>query len=566
VAAILLAAACGNPSNQRGGGLAADQTLRFPIGDDFGTLDPAQLNSETDSEVAQNLFNGLLKFDARLDIVPDIAAAMPATSPDGLTYTFKLRPDVTFSNGDRATSRDVVYSWNRAAAQQGAYSTNLGAIEGFDRISTKPPPPAQIEQLLARNDPSVTLSGLSAPDDTTVVVRLAKPAGWFLSALSLESTTGMIVDQKVVQKDPANWWTRPETLVGTGAYRMSARAPGQSVDFEAVPDWWGSPKPTLKHVHLDVIKDAASRETAYEQGKYDVNGYGGYSQLNLDDVLRARSSAGLRSQLLLHPKVRTTWVDFNLVHDAAREAAGPFLDAGGPSARDLRLAFALAIDKARLTQIACHDLVCVPATGGLVTKGLAGYGGDSSDPLARFDPGRARQLLKSVDPDGSRTKGLTYVYDPENSLNKPVAENLQDQWQTNLGVHVDIQPEAHSQFVKDYLSGRFVLHRAGWQADYNHPQDWYDNIWGKPAGCPDSNCGSGYDSPQYDQLLQQADGKKLEDALPLYRQISRLLQDEVAYIPLYYAQGAFMIKPYVRGAGTNNFFDYYWNEISIQRH
>jgi oligopeptide transport system substrate-binding protein len=565
---LLLAAACGNSaSNTQSQNLASDQTLKFAIGDDFGTLDPAQLNAESDSEVAQNMFNGLLKFDKNLTIVPDIAASMPTVSADGLTYTFKLRPDVTFSNGDKVTSKDVVYSWNRAAAQQGAYSTNLSAIAGFDKLSTSPPPVATIEQLLAKNDPSVTMSGLTAPDPTTVVVKLAQPAGWFLSAVTLESTTGMIVDQNVVAKDPQNWWTNPATAVGTGPYKMSARTPGQSVDFTAVQNWWGSEKPTVKNVHLDIIKDASTRETAYEQGKYDLNGFGGYSNLNVEDIQRIQKTSSLEKQLLLHPKVRTTWVNFNMVSDSKRQAKGPFVDTpGSNTGHDLRMAFALAIDKAKLAQVVCQGIVCTPATGGLITKGLKGYVGDNTDPLAKFDATQAKSLLKSADPDGSKTKGLTYWYDPENPLNKAVAENLQDQWNTNLGVQISVQAESHSQFIKDYLSGKFVMNRSGWQADYDHPQDWFDNLFGKIAGCPDTNCASGYDSPQYDQLVASADSKPIGDALPIYKQVSQLLETNVAYIPLYYSVGAFMIKPYVKGAGTNNFFDYWWQDYQILQH
>lgn len=565
---LLAVAACG----QSGGGqqsqtLASDQTLKFPIGSDFGTLDPAQTNSETDSEVSQNMFDGLLKFDNNLNIVPDIAASMPTVSSDGLTYTFKLRQDVTFWNGDKVTAKDVIYSWDRAAAQQGAYSTNLSAIDGFSKLSTSPPPVATIEQLLAKNDPSVMLTGLSSPDPYTLVVKMAQPAGWFLSAISLAGTTGMIVDQKVVATDPLNWWTKPETAVGTGAFKMSARTPGQSIDFTAVPNWWGSPKPTVKNVHLDIIADAGTREAAYEQGKYDLNGFGGYSNLNVDDILRVQKTPSLEKQLLLHPKVRTTWVNLNMVSDSTRQAKGPFVDTpGSTTGKDLRMAFDLAIDKSKLAQVVCQSLVCVPATGGLITKGLKGYAGDNTDPLAKFDPTQAKQLLKSADPDGSKTKGLTYVYDPENPLNKATAQNLQDQWNTNLGVQVSLQAESHSQFIKDYLSGKFVMNRSGWQADYDHPQDWYDNLYGKVAGCPDTNCASGYDSPQYDQLVASADSKSLTDALPIYKQVAELLIQNVAYIPLYYSVGAFMIKPYVKGASTNNFFDLWWDNYQILQH
>src|SRR5260370_29740891 len=227
-AGSMVLAACGNnPTTSTN--LAADQTLKFPILGDFGTLDPAQLNAETDSEIAQNVFNGLVKFDNNLNIVPDIASAMPTVSSDGLTYTFKLRSDVTFSNGDKVTSADVLYSWNRAAAEQGAYAGNLAAIAGYDKVSQNTVTSgAPLEALLEKNDPTVTLSGLTAPDAQTVVVKLASPAGWFLSAIALEATTGMLVDKNVVKTDFDNWWTKPATMVGTRAYKMTSSAPTQT--------------------------------------------------------------------------------------------------------------------------------------------------------------------------------------------------------------------------------------------------------------------------------------------------------------------------------------------------
>ena len=119
MAGILLVA-CGSSSGQSQN-LASDQTMKFPYFGEFGTLDPGELSAEVDSEIAQNIFNGLTRFDNNLAIQPDIATDVPTTSnggisADGLTYTFHLRKDVTFSNGDKVTSKDVLYSWNRSAA------------------------------------------------------------------------------------------------------------------------------------------------------------------------------------------------------------------------------------------------------------------------------------------------------------------------------------------------------------------------------------------------------------------------------------------------------------------
>ena len=565
--ASLALVACGGGSGNNSTNLAANQTLTFPILSDFGTLDPAIADAETDTEISQNMFDGLVKFDENLNIVADLATTVPTADSTGLNYTFNLRHDVKFSNGDPFTSKDVLYSWNRAAAMQGAYATNLSPIDGYGTVSGNTASGAALEALLEKNDPSVTLTGLTAPDPYTVKVKLASPAGWFMTAIALGGSTGWIVDQNAVKQDFDNWWTNPATAIGTGPYKMTARVPKQSVDFESVPNWWGSPKPTVTKVHLDVsVNDASTAITKYEQGGYDAVGYGGYSSLPVADILRIQGTSNEKSQLLLQPKVRTYWVSFNMVHDAKRQAGGPFLLADGQAAHDLRLAFALAVDKTKLVSVVCQNIVCVPATGGLIPPTLIGYMGADQDPLAKFDATKAKQLLQSADPSGTKTKGLTYTYDPENALNKPTAEFLQSQWHDNLGVDVSIAPVSHSQFIKGRLKGQYVLSRDGWQADYNHPQDWFDNLWGNVVGCPDSSCTTGYDTKAYDTLLAKADAEAMPAALADYKSLNQMLIDDVTYIPLYYSVGSFLTKPYVKGFGTNAFFDHYWNEIQILSH
>ena len=565
--ACIAAVACGGGNTNTGGTLAADQTFNFPILTDFGTLDPAVADAETDQEIQQNVWNGLLKFDNNLNVVADIASAVPSASADGLSYTFQLRHDVTFSNGDKVTAKDFIYSWNRAAAFQGAYATNLAAIAGYDKVAANTASGAALEALLEKNDPSVTLTGLTAPDPYTLQVKMSTPAGWFLTAIALSGSTGMVVDVNAVKTDPDNWWRNPATAIGTGPFKMTAYTPKQSVDFAAIDNWWGSPKPTLKKVHVDEsVNDATTAITKYEQGGYDAVGYGGYSNLPVADILRIKGTSNESAQLILHPKVRSYWLSFNMVSDAKRPAKGPFTLDGGDNAKNLRMAFALAVDKKKLVATVCQGIVCTPATGGLIPPTLVGYLGDGQDPLANFDAAKAKSLLTAADPNGTKTKGLTYTYDPENPLNKPTAEFLQSQWHDNLGVDVNLQAVSHSQFIKARLKGSYVMSRDGWQADYNHPQDWYDNLWGHVVGCPDSGCTSGYNTTAYNTLLDKADAEPLSTAIADYKSLAQMLINDVVYIPLYYSVGAFLIKPYVKGAGTNSFFDYHWNEIQIMSH
>ena len=569
-AAAMALVACGGGGTQSNT-LASDQTLKFPILDDYQTLDPAVADAETDTEIGQNLFDGLLRYDNNANIVPDLAASMPQVSSDGLTLTFKLRHDASFWNGDKFTSKDVLYSWNRAAAMSNAYGTSYGPflspIVGFDKVSQNKAVGAALEKLLEANDPAVTMSGLTAPDDYTVVVKLSTPSDWFISFMALADSTTWIVDQSAVKQDFDNWWSNPATAVGTGPFKMTARTPKQSEDFVAVSNWWGTPKPTLTKVHIDILQNASSAIAAYEQGSYDLYGYGGWSQAaGVADIKRIQSTSSESSQLRLQPKVRSTWVTFNMVSDNVRQAKGPFTLAGGQTAHDLRLAFDLAVDKQKLAEVVCGNILCTPATGGLIAKGLIGYLGDNQDPLAKFDPTQAKQLLKSADPDGTKTANLTYYYDPETPVFKDSAAFLQDQWQTNLGVHVNIQAQSHHAFIVARLSGKYVMSRDGWQADYNHPQDWFSGLYGSALGCPDSGCTSGYATKAFDDLLAKANSEPLQSALPDYKQLSQMLINDVVYIPLFYSVGAFLIKPYVSGAGSNNFADYTWNNIQIKSH
>jgi oligopeptide transport system substrate-binding protein len=226
----------------------------------------------------------------------------------------------------------------------------------------------------------------------------------------------------------------------------------------------------------------------------------------------------------------------------------------------------MAIDRTKLVQDVCGGVSCTEATGGLIPRGLLGFLGDGADPLAAFDPVKARSLQASADPLGVKSKGLVYAYDPENPLNEPVAKFLQAQWLANLGVTVQLQTAPHSRFISERLSGAYVLSRDGWAADYNHPQDWFDNLWGAVAGCPDTTCTSGYDTKAYDQLLAKADAEPVPAAIADYKSLNRQLIDDVAYVPLFYTVDAFVFKPYLLGAGANNLYDYAWDQVQLEAH
>ncbi len=583
----LLVAACGTgTTTTNNNGLASSQVLKFPVYQSAGTFDPGTADAEVDTEIMQNVFSNLWRFDDKLAIVPDLATEVPTTSnsgisSDGLTYTVHLKSNVKFNNGDAFSSKDVLYSWSRAVALQGAYASNLSAIAGYDALqkAAGAPPSSKnsagvtsfrqnIENKLASN--SLQLSGLTAPDASTVKIQLAHACGWCLTAWTLQGSTGSIVNEKSIQTDPETWWSKVVTpgqeggMVGTGPYYLSASTPKQSLTFKSVSNWWGSPKPTLTEVDIAIHDPSAiaGDVTAWEQGHFDLIGYGGNSSnLTYPLIQGIKGNSQFANQLLTQPKGRTTWLSFNVGYPAT---GGPFVGMGA-AAKGLRQAFALAVDNKALATTVCHNTQCAAATGGLITKGLTGYLGDGADPVAKYDPTQAMSLLKQYDPTGKLTANLKYSYNA-GGLNDPVAAFLQSEWQTNLGIHVTLDPSSDaSQYISNRLSGKYVMSRDGWQFDYNHPQDWYDNLWGYLATAAGANT-SGFDDPTFDSILKQADQQPIDQALAQYKQLAQILAQDYVYIPLYYSVANFAIRSYVKGAGSNTQADFYWNEISIQSH
>jgi len=129
------------------------------------------------------------------------------------------------------------------------------------------------------------------------------------------------------------------------------------------------------------------------------------------------------------------------------------------------MAFSLAIDRAQLVQVACAGgITCSAADGGLITKGLKGYAGDGSDPLAKFDATQAKTLLKSGDPTGKKTANLTYYYDPNKAIYKATAENIQ------------LRCRAHNQYAADKLYGRAFMDATRSGASQEHGAEVQANL------------------------------------------------------------------------------------------
>jgi oligopeptide transport system substrate-binding protein len=554
-AAGMVALACGG--NNSGGGsetLASDQTLSFPIQDDVATLDPGHVSSGVDITFTQEIFDGLYKFDNNLKVVPDIATAMPDVSSDGMTYTFKLRKDTKFSNGDPIKASDFLYSWNRAARLNDAYATVFDPIVGGPDTE---------------GGKTQTMSGLTAPDDYTIKAQLSSPAGFWLTELAL--WTASVVDQKVITSAGEDtWWTKPETLIGSGPFKLTGRTPKASLEFAPVSGWWGGSTGALKDIKVEIGIDQASAVKKFESGGYSLVGMAN-DKPSPDDVLRYKSDPTKSKLLTIFPAARTDWLGFNFDKGPFAPKNGttpgqPTSGLGSDTGKDGRTAFTQAIDRDQLVDVACvKGSTCTKATGGLIAKGLKGYLGDNQDPTAKFDAASAKSTYQKWDPNGSLVKGLQLRYNTS-ATNTQLFSNVQSQLKANLNVNVELAPSDFPTLINDRKAKQSIMFRDSWGADYDHPQDWFDNLFTCAQAAAGKQNNSGYCNPAMDKVVQKADTQQITQSEADYKQAQKMMIGDINGAPLDYSTQPYVTQSYVKGAGFNSLYDYNWTGIRILKH
>ena len=546
--AVSMVAACGGGGNTSSN-LASDQTLSFPMVDDVGNTDPAHMSAAVDIDIFRNTYSGLYKFDDQLNQVPDIATGAPTISADGLTYTFKMKNNVKFSNGDPVKADDFIFSWDRAAAIQGDYASVFQPVVGYDDVS---------------NGKATHMSGLKKIDDYSFSATLTAPAGFWYTETAL--WTAWVVDQKVVlaagKATDSTWADNPTTAIGTGQFKMTARTPKQSLDFAPVANWWGGSTGTVTKVHIEIVADQKAQLTKYESGGYSLIGFANQS-LTPEDVIRYNSDAQLKKQLTLQPSARTSWIGFNMCSsdNGSKDCKGKSSPFAGDAGKTLREAFSLAVDRDQLIDIACSKgTACTKATGGVITKGLKGYLGDNTDPWAKFDKTQAQQLFQQWG-GAAKLGSLTYTYNAT-AQNKAVCDNLASQWKENLGVTVQCASTDRASFFNARTKCSYTIFRHSWGADYDHPQDWFDFLFVSDAG----SGGACYSNSTLDSMAKDANSKPLSQSLDTYKKMNQILVDNCVTGNLFYGIQQYLVHPYVQGAGGNALYDNYWADVKILQH
>jgi len=451
-ALVLLASAC----SQRPGGV----DLILLNGAEPQALDPAIISGQLEGRLCSALFEGLTRRNASGEIVPGVAERWDL-SADGLAYTFHLRRNARWSNGDPVTAHDFAASWRRVLepATASVYAEILFFIRNAEAYQTGKL--ADFSQV-----------GIHALDDFTLRVELASPAAYFPDVAAF--VTYLPVHLPTIERH-GDRWTRPGHMVSNGAYRLRAWKINDRVELEANAHYWNASAVRSRRIDALAVTKATTALNLYLTGQADVL---------LDKSLIPPLLAG---EIQDHPDLHrftflaTYFYRFNTTRK-------PFNDAR------VRRALTAAIDREAIVRRITRG--GEPAATAFTPPGIPGYtppAGTSHDPVL------ARRLLAEAGYPGGRGFPRASILYNKTELNEQVAVEIQGMWRRELGIEVELHNQEWATYLKSLDNLQYDIARSSWVGDYNDPNTFLD-CFVTARG----NNRTGWSHPPYDALLAEA--------------------------------------------------------------
>ena len=464
------------------------------------TLDPALVSGQLEGRLCSALYEGLTRRDSRGKSIPAAAQSWDI-SPDGKTYTFHLRPDLRWSNGDPVTSSDYRESWLRALHPNTAspYAEIFFGISNAQEFNQSKSPAESV--------------GLQTPDPLTLRVQLTHPLPYFPSLTSF--TTYLPVHQATVTKY-GDRWAQPGTWVGNGPYRLLDWKINDRVSLEKNPLYHSPERIRLQRIDALAVTRASTAFNLYSSGQAD---------LLLDKgLIPSLMLPQLRGRADFHPGplFATYFYRFNVTRP-------PFQDVR------VRRAFALAIDKETIVERITRGNE--PIAQSLTPRGIADYHPPEGLPS---DPTTAQGLLKLAGfPEGRGFPRVSLLYN-KSELNEQIAVEIQAQWKRVLGVEVELRNQEWATYLRSLDELDFDIARSSWVGDYDDPNTFLDCfVTGR------GNNRTGWSDPTYDSLLNRALAEpNATKRLQLLASAETILVTQaLPIIPLYHFVGCLMFDP-----------------------
>ncbi len=406
--------------------------------DDITTLDPAIGYDWVNWSMIKSLYSRLMDYEpGTANLVPSLAESFDV-SADGLTYTFKLRPGVKFSNGRAVIASDVKYSIERAVnpKTQGPGAGFFGAINGFDAVS---------------GGTSETLSGIETPDDMTVVFKLSRPDATFLHVLAINFAS--VVPKEAVEAAAGDFGKKP---VGSGTFILKDWTIGQRLVFDRNPDYFNKDLPYIDKVTVEVGQEPLVALLRLQQGEIDIAGDG----IPPAKFLEIKNSPEGAQMIVDGEQLHTGYLTLNT-------KIKPLDDV------KVRQAINMAVNKERITRILNGR--ATPANQPLPPL-MPGY--DKAFTGYAFDVEKAKALLAEAGfPDGFETVLYSTNTDPQPRIAQAIQQDL-----AAIGVKAEVRALAQGNVIAaGGTEGEAPMIWSGgmaWIADFPDPSNFYGPILG----------------------------------------------------------------------------------------
>ncbi|ACS85744.1 oligopeptide ABC transporter substrate-binding protein OppA [Musicola paradisiaca] len=491
--------------------LAEKQELVRNNGSEVASLDPHKIEGVPESNIARDLLEGLLMVTPDGQVGPGVAESWD--NKDYKVWTFHLRKNAKWSNGDPVTAQDFVYSWQRISDPKTAspYASYLQ----FGHI-------VNIDDVVAGKKSPDTL-GLKAIDDHTLEVTLSEAVPYFYKLLVHPSTYP--VNKNVVEKF-GDKWTQPEHWVGNGAYKLKEWVVNEKLVVERNPNYWDNAHTVINQVTFLPISSEVTDVNRYRSGEIDM------SYTNLPIELFQKLKKEIPNEVKVNPYLCTYYYEIN-------NQKPPFTDAR------VRQALILGLDQDILTN-KVKGQGDTPAFG-FTPPYIDGLDGKLAAPewvswSREKRNAEAKKLLAEAGFTAEKPLTLNLLYNTSD-LHKKLAIAASSIWKNNIGVDVKLENQEWKTFLDSRHQGTFDIARAGWCADYNEPSTFLNIM------ISDSSSNTAhYKSPAFDQLMANALVAKTDaERSDAYKQAETLLEKEGAIVPVYYYANTRLVKPYVGG-------------------
>ncbi len=476
------------------------------------SLDPQMITGSTDFDVVEDLFEGLTAQGADGAVIPGLAQSWSADQ-DGLVWTFHLRPDLVWSNGNRLTAGDFVWAMRRAVDPTTAspYAAALDPIRNAAEIT--------------RGSRPVDTLGVTAPDDRTVRITLREPTP-FLAGVLAQPVTYPLPKATIDRWNKQ--WSRPEHMISDGAFVLGSWTPQDEIVLERNPKYHEPPGDRVQTVRWILADDRRAGLRRYRANELDT------AALGAEDYRWAASA--LPQELHSTPLLASRYLIVNM----ARQPLG--------DTPAMRQALSMAIDRDLL--VSKIDTRGQIAAWGLVPPGMKSYPPQRLGYAADSEPARehAASALFPRSPAVPQPVQITLLVEHDD-VDHRIAQAIAAMWQAALPVKVTLEEHEWRVFNAQLHAGNFQVALFGWYADYADPWNFLANL---KSDARELNMGA-YRDQIFDGMLDASRTAAPEARMQLLGKAEAQMLANHPIIPLEYVVSQKLVKPGITGWAADPF-------------